>query len=213
MSTPERRRGTFYVRADNVPYGHCHCGCGGETRISTVTKTAKGHVKGEPQKFLMGHGGRRGKPFKTPEELFWPRVDKRGDGECWNWTGTLQGGGYGHFGSAGKTYLAHRFSYTLAKGEIPEGMVVRHTCDNPKCVNPSHLLVGTHQDNSNDAVERGRTARGERSGVAKLTEADVVEIRARYADGQSMSGIARDLGASRDSVRAVAEGRTWRHVA
>lgn len=90
------------------------------------------------------------------------KVNKEGD--CWLWTGTTYRRGYGHFrrkiGDKWVMYKAHRYSYEYHNGQIPIGSIIRHTCDNPKCVNPSHLLVGTHKDNSQDMMSRGRKGYG-----------------------------------------------------
>jgi hypothetical protein len=94
------------------------------------------------------------------EQRFLNKVEKTET--CWNWTSRLfDRSGYGQFNIKSAPVLAHRHAYTTWKGEIPTGLLVRHTCDNRKCVNPEHLIVGTHQDNSNDAVERNRQAKGE----------------------------------------------------
>lgn len=96
-------------------------------------------------------------PFQHPqsvEERFWPKVDKSGD--CWTWTASLSRSGYGGFGFRGKVWKAHRVSYVLAYGEIPDGAHILHSCDNPPCVNPAHLRAGTRSDNMQDKVRRGR---------------------------------------------------------
>jgi hypothetical protein len=90
---------------------------------------------------------------------FWLKVDRRGDNECWLWTASTTGNGYGQFSPTchpPKTGYAHRFSYELHYGPIPAGMLVCHTCDNPRCVNPKHLFLGTHQDNATDMKQKGR---------------------------------------------------------
>lgn len=88
---------------------------------------------------------------------FRQRVLAAGTADCWLWTGGISKGGYGRFFVRGKTWNAHRISWEIANGRaVPEGLIVRHTCDNRRCVNPSHLLIGTHKQNTGDAIERGR---------------------------------------------------------
>jgi HNH endonuclease len=90
----------------------------------------------------------------SSDERFWGRVDK--SGECWEWTGSLGSHGYGEFGVAGDRVLAHRYSYELASGPIPDGLYVCHHCDNRRCVRPDHLFLGTARDNALDMVRKGR---------------------------------------------------------
>ena len=94
----------------------------------------------------------------TPDERFWSKVAKTDDG-CWLWTAGGTKAGYGLFHPSTVKVYAHRYSYVLANGPIPEGMVVRHDCDTPRCVNPAHLRLGTNADNVRDRVQRGRTTR------------------------------------------------------
>jgi hypothetical protein len=136
---------------------------------------------------------------------FWKRVNKTD--ECWLWTGKphrSDAWGYGRLTVNGKTIKAHRFAYILAYGDIPSGMLVRHRCDNPLCVRPDHLLLGTDQDNIDDKVSRGRQAKGERVGSAILSDANVVEIRAIYERGEShQAGIARLFGVDRRTINRI----------
>lgn len=132
----------------------------------------------------------------TPEQqiaAFWKKVDRSGgDDLCWLWTARLTHGGYGQIKWGGIYRKASRVSYELAHGKFPDELFVLHTCDNPQCVNPSHLFLGTQQDNMDDKVNKGRQARGERHGQCKLTDAQVSEIRQRYAAGGTSH---RKLGA------------------
>jgi len=109
---------------------------------------------------------------------FWKYVDKKGISDCWQWNGTKDKDGYGRFFS-GKHTKSHRLSYSLQYGDISEGMCVLHKCDNPSCVNPNHLFLGTHKDNSIDMVNKGRNPdiRGENNPYAKLTNEQIKEIR------------------------------------
>jgi len=96
---------------------------------------------------------------------------------CWLWGGNVNRGGYGKFKLNGKMVYAHRFSYEYANGKIPDGSVIFHNCDFPNCVNPSHLFVGSHQDNIRDKVEKQRHSRGSTHGRLKLMESNVLVIR------------------------------------
>ena len=106
---------------------------------------------------------------------FWSKVDAAPSDCCWEWL-ACKTHGYGRFGYQGKMCQAHRVAYQLAKGIIPEGMVVRHTCDNPACCNPNHLVLGTQQDNINDMDQRERRAKGITHGQSKLTDDQVRQV-------------------------------------
>lgn len=105
---------------------------------------------------------------------FWDKVNKTDT--CWLWTGSIQYK-YGRIKIKQKTYKAHRVSYELVKGPIPRGIIVCHTCDNPPCVNPSHLFLGTHKVNSQDMVDKGRSLKGTKHHQCKLSDNEVLEIR------------------------------------
>jgi len=117
----------------------------------------------------------------TIEERFWSKVDKRGPDDCWEWKASLGRGGYGHFWpTRRKTMQAHRMAYELHyKIIVPKTTWVCHTCDNPKCCNPTHLFLGTPKDNTQDMLQkhRHRTTYGESHYFHKLTDAQVTEIR------------------------------------
>lgn len=147
------------------------------------------------------------------EERFWPKVDRAGDGECWLWRGAKCGHGYGAIRAHRQRHnvQAHRVSYEMAHGPIPEGLHVLHRCDTPACVNPAHLFLGTHQQNMDDMAAKGRRGalRGEAQGNAKLTDELVRQIRA--ANGYQ-DDIGLRFGVSQTTVWRIKRGHSWRHV-
>lgn len=130
---------------------------------------------------------------------------------CWLWTAGKFKNGYGVFNYDGKHRLAHRVARFFEDGKFPEG-VVRHSCDNPLCVNPSHLLVGTQQENINDMISRGRQKKqyGESNGQAKLTNEQVIQLRKEHTEQKtSTAEIARRLGMSQGCVWRMLRGKTY----
>lgn len=130
---------------------------------------------------------------------------------CWTWKGSLDRYGYGQFKVNGHPIGAHRFSYLLHFGDLPMHLCVCHSCDNPSCVNPSHLWLGTHADNARDRREKGRSVclRGERSPVAKLTPEQIRDIR---ASSESQRALASKFNVSQSNISRIRLGNTWRHV-
>lgn len=144
----------------------------------------------------------------TQEDRFWSQVNKT-DG-CWEWTGSRMRKGYGNFGVDYRHEGAHRFSWRLHFGEIPEGMWVLHRCDNPPCVRPDHLFLGTAQANSDDMVAKGRQKRPR----AVVSTGDVAEIRRLYATGEfSQSQLGNRFGISQTQVGRIVRRVRWRSVA
>jgi hypothetical protein len=145
---------------------------------------------------------------------FWSKVGPANENGCRLWTGclTARGGGYGRFQHDGKLWGAHRVVVELTAGPVPAGMVVCHRCDVPECCNPEHLYVGTHRDNSRDAMERKRNAHGESSGTSKLTDAAVAEARRRYRAGETGLALAAEYGVTQAAMWFALCGRTWKHV-
>lgn len=169
-------------------------------------------------------------------ERFHEKVDRSGGPDaCWPWTAYRRVHGYGEIGAGGRRgriLKAHRVAYELENGPIPDGMVVRHKCDNPPCCNPAHLELGTQQDNIADMSERGRwdvngprnlprgdshplrrrphlAARGERVGGAKLTADDVRTI---LASPDSQRVLARRFRVDRRTIAFIRQGKTWKHI-
>jgi hypothetical protein len=129
---------------------------------------------------------------------------------CWLWHGAAFVAGYGYIIHEGRKRPAHRVSYELHNGPIPDGMLVRHTCDNKACVNPQHLLAGTSQDNSDDCVRRGRIARNEACGRCKLSNVQVAEIRRRRANGELLVPLAKEFGVTHAQIRVISLGLSRR---
>lgn len=148
-------------------------------------------------------------------DRFWLKVDVRGPDDCWLWTASISDFGYGRIGidGVGGVALAHRFSYELAKGPIHGDLLVCHQCDVPACVNPAHLFLGTHGDNSADMASKGRQTRGEKNPRAKLTEAAVRDIRARHASGSaSIRQLANGHAVSEGAIDSIVRRRRWTHL-
>ena len=157
---------------------------------------------------------------------FWSRIDKNGPvpahrpelGPCWLWVGATQTKGYGRVWFRGIVWGTHRLAWFLTHGEVPEDKQVCHHCDNPPCCRPSHHFLGTNQENVADMLRKGRYVVGNRPlgaavHSARLTEANVVEIRRRY-DGSraSVLQLAAAFSVTPQNIKSIVDGRTWRHV-
>jgi hypothetical protein len=134
---------------------------------------------------------------------------------CWLWSGNIDPTtGYGRKGKyrdGRKAKIgAHRWAYEVAYGRPPENLLVCHTCDNPPCVNPAHLFLGTDLDNKRDAIAKGRHPHHDTHGNAKLTSAIVAQVRAELAAGGSRTAIARRLGVARRTIQDIDQQKTWR---
>lgn len=141
-------------------------------------------------------------------DRFWQKVAKL-DGGCWEFTGAIANTGYGIFYNGKKLEGAHRWSYRMYVGEIPDGLFVCHHCDNRKCVRPSHLFVGTVKDNAQDAAKKGRVPHGEGHCHSKLTEEQVLAIR---SDTRSYRKIAPDYGITYSTVGEIKRRLIWKHI-
>lgn len=180
----------------------CECGCGEPAPIATRTRTTKGHIKGQPIRFRVGHNGR------VP--LVWLEQDCGYETPCWVYQGPLYRGGYGQpIQRDGKRLPVHRLAWTLANGPIPNDLWVLHHCDNPPCVNPAHLFLGTCADNHDDQVRKGRQLYGDRHPRAKLSETNVLDIRTS-SDGTSV--LAARYNVSTTHIRRIRRGMAWSHL-
>lgn len=145
---------------------------------------------------------------------FWQRVHISSEDECWFWSGGRKASGYGTYYANRRSNAAHRVAYALEVAPVLPGFTVRHRCDTPPCVNPSHLVAGTQKQNVEDREERSRRAapRGVDNGHAKLTEALVREIVSAVARGESQVAVARRLGVEKSTVGKIVRGESWKHV-
>lgn len=153
----------------------------------------------------------------TTAARFWSRVSC-GDG-CWEYPGASVKGGYRSVKVHQRRVLAHRFAWENMNGPVPGGLIVMHTCDNPPCVRPDHLRLGTQLDNIGDMVAKGRNrtggakTAGSANGQAKLTPDQVRAIRSAYLPRvRSLSMLAREFGVSVSSVHEIVSGRRWRTI-
>lgn len=139
------------------------------------------------------------------------RYTRTGDG-CWEWIGSRTLDNYGHIRVKGRLRPAHRVAYELVHGPLPAGAVMMHLCDNPPCVRPEHLRVGTSKENSDDKRTKGRSraAAGEAHPAARLTEAAVREARRLHGEHHTFTEIASRFGVSRSAIARAVTGRNWR---
>lgn len=175
------------------------------------TVHAKGFCKNHYQQ-LWATGSpaiKRPNPHGTEAERFWRYVVKLDEKACWEWIGFRDRDGYGKF-RIGKTNIAaHRESWILHNLPIAEGLVVRHKCNNPPCVNPGHLLLGTHEDNMADREAAGNCPRGARHPNAKLTEEQALAIR---GSTDTLETIAAQFGISESQAGNIRRGAQWREL-
>jgi len=156
---------------------------------------------------------------KTQFQKFWEKVLLDDDDKCWEWRASKSRKGYGNFylsigHSKSKHCLAHRMAWKLTYGDIPEGLQVCHHCDNPGCVNPGHLFVGTNRDNILDAKKKGRLAnrKGEKHPGAKLNEDKVKRIRELRKRGYTLERLGKIFGVDMSTIGYIVSRKLWSHV-
>lgn len=157
----------------------------------------------------MPNGHRKGSAF---ERRFWSKTAISGADDCWLWNGTKLSNGYGQFWDGKKIRLAHRCSFVYTHGKIPDGGLVLHKCDNPRCVNPRHLFVGSHHDNAKDMISKGRSLFGRRANGVKLKEDEVREILSLKGQGLYLKQVADRFGVHLSLIHLIWRRRIWKHL-
>lgn len=147
---------------------------------------------------------------KPLAERFWSMVDKSSSNGCWNWTGALQGRGYGIISLKHKNLMAHRVSYEIHNGKINKDNFICHLCDNRKCVNPLHLFQGTAKDNTQDASNKNRLPFGENHHQSKLSEDAVIAIRKLRKNGMSGPKLGKIFGVNHVTIYRICKKIIWR---
>lgn len=157
-------------------------------------------------------------------EAFWSHAVITESDLCWYWTGHKIPSGYGTFCVNGKFNYAHRLSWEIENGEIPEGLYILHKCDNPSCVNPNHLFSGTQADNMQDMVNKGRKVSNPPKGIkhplSKLTDDDIREIRKIYIKGKpgdkpspySVKGLSVKYNVASSLIHRIVKRVSWPHI-
>jgi hypothetical protein len=192
------------LRDESIPYGLCHCGCGGKAPIAVGTATAFGHVKGQPTRYIYGHqhriNGVLKRDLRPPKKVKGPKYIVKDCGfetECWVWQWATSGFGYGIVRHNGRNQAAHRVAYLERHGSIPRKFVVHHRCENPPCVNPDHLMAVTNASNIRFSVR------------ASIGEEEAMRIHALRATGMKWRAVALEVGVTYENVRAIGCGKRW----
>lgn len=154
----------------------------------------------------------KGKMNESIISRFSRKIDRPDTRGCWNWKRAKNKKGYGVFRTADGTVLAHRLQWMMTNGRIPEGIKVLHTCDNPACVNPAHLFLGTDDDNSKDMIKKGRQRKGSSHGRCKLNEDQVRQIRFMHQNGARQKELVQKFGVAQQTISHVLCHDYWKHI-
>jgi hypothetical protein len=157
------------------------------------------------------------RPIKDVSDLyvkkFWNKVNIGLDNDCWEWNGTISFYGYGVFNIDGVVLKSHRVSFFIKNKIDPKELMVCHSCDNRKCVNPNHLFLGTNKDNMQDALSKKRMFVGEKNHQSKLLDIDVLNIRKLYLNGDiSQDKLSKMFGVGQDQISRIVNNKLWKHV-
>ncbi len=186
-----------------IPLGLCQCGCGEKTSISQYNVKSTGYVKGQPRRFVRGHQSR---DPRIGRGQLWTVEDRGYITPCHIHIGGNLGG-YGAMWRDGQNHGAHRLAWIDAFGPIPKDMNVLHRCDVMRCRNLDHLFLGTSSDNSADMVQKQRHCHGERHPLAKLTNDEVIKIR---ASKETVSVLARQYNVSESLIYKIRVNKAWK---
>jgi hypothetical protein len=173
----------------------CKCNCGSINDVSTKL------LKNEKKPRSCGCSRKI-----KPKIQFYSQIDKSKN--CWEWTGTLNKGGYGKFRGINASKVMWEYEY----GKVKNGLQVLHTCDNRKCVNPDHLFLGTISDNMRDKTEKNRQAKGSKIGCSILNEENVLEIRKQRMEGFTYTYLAEKYAVDWYNIRKICKNESWKHV-
>jgi hypothetical protein len=206
----------YEIKASEDSVRRC---CSWECMSKSRERKVKQICKGCGKEFFVipsfvGHIAYCSKSCKSdPERRYWKNVRKgENENDCWIWIGPTDSRGYGSLKIGESIKSTHRIAYEWEYGPIPSGMLVCHHCDNPPCVNPKHLFLGTHQDNVDDMKSKSRDAKGGDFSFTKLKDDDIRAIRRMYKNGCSQQEIADHFMVTQGNISAILTGKTWKHI-